>query len=124
MSPDGQQVQEIRRRRFPIVGNGQGRTSFIHVDDAAEATALAIEARAPSPVYNIADDEPAPFAEWLPYLAPLLGAKSPLHMPAWLARPGGREGRGGVVDARPGASSAKAKRELGWQPRFASWRDG
>jgi len=106
------------------VGNGQGRTSFIHVDDAAEATALAIEARTPSPISNIADDEPAPVAEWLPYLASLLGAKPPYHVPAWLARL--VAGKAAVVWSTQGrgASSAKAKRELGWQPRFASWRDG
>jgi nucleoside-diphosphate-sugar epimerase len=123
MAPDGEQAQAIIKRRFPIVGNGQGRTSFIHVDDAAEATALAIQAAAPG-IYNIADDEPAPFAEWLPYLASLLGAKPPFHAPAWLARL--VAGEGGVVWSTQsrGASNAKAKRELGWLPGFASWRDG
>jgi len=124
MAPDGQQAQEIRRRRFPIVGNGQGRASFIHVDDAAEATALAIEAAAPSSVYNIVDDEPAPVAEWLPHMAKVLGAKPPLHVPAWLARL--IAGKAAVVWSTEGrgASNAKAKRELGWQPQFASWREG
>jgi nucleoside-diphosphate-sugar epimerase len=123
MAPDGEQALAIIRRRFPIVGSGQGRTSFVHVDDAAEATALAIEAAAPA-IYNLADDEPAPVAEWLPYLASLLGAKAPLHAPAWLARLVAGEAAVVWSTEGRGASNAKAKRELGWQPRFASWRDG
>jgi nucleoside-diphosphate-sugar epimerase len=123
MTRDGEQAQAIIKRRFPIVGRGQGRTSFIQVDDAAEATALAIEAATPG-IYNVADDEPAPVAEWLPYLASLLGAKRPMHAPAWLARV--LAGQSAVVwmTQGRGASNAKAKRELGWRPRFASWRDG
>jgi 2-alkyl-3-oxoalkanoate reductase len=123
MAPDGEQAQAIIKRRFPIVGKGQGRTSFIHIEDAAEATALAIEAAAPG-IYNIADDDPAPVSEWLPYLASLLGAKPPLHVPAWLARLVAGEAAVVWSTQGRGASNAKAKRELGWQPRFASWRDG
>jgi nucleoside-diphosphate-sugar epimerase len=124
LAPGGQQAEDIRRRRFPIVGNGQGRTSFMHVEDGAEATVLAIEATAPSPIYNIVDDDPAPVAEWLPYLAKVLGAKPPLHVPAWVARL--MAGRAAVVWSTEGrgASNARAKRELCWEPRFGSWREG
>jgi nucleoside-diphosphate-sugar epimerase len=123
LEPGGQQAEDIRRRRFPIVGNGQGRTSFTHVEDGAEATALAIEAAAPG-IYNVVDDEPAPVAEWLPSMASLLGAKPPMHVPAWLARL--LAGKAAVVWSTEGrgASNAKVKRELEWQPRFASWREG
>lgn len=120
---DGYQAAEVRRRRFPIVGRGTGTFSYVHVDDAAAATVIAVERGAPG-VYNIVDDEPAPLREWLPVYAEALGAKRPMRVPAWLA--GLVAGRATVSMATKlrGASNAKAKRELGWQPSHASWREG
>jgi nucleoside-diphosphate-sugar epimerase len=116
-------VEAIRRRRFPIIGAGTGMWSFLHIDDAASATLAAIE-RASSGLFNITDDEPAPVREWLPFLAATIGAPPPRHLPAWLGRLlVGRIGVAMMNEVR-GASNAKAKRELGWQPRFATWRDG
>jgi nucleoside-diphosphate-sugar epimerase len=116
-------VGPVRRRQFPIIGNGQGMMSFIHVDDAAAATVLALEYDG-SGVYNVVDDDPAPLREWLPVLAEALGAKPPRHAPAWMARL--IAGQGGVLmgEQARGASNAKAKRELGWTPRYPSWRQG
>lgn len=119
----GFQLEGVRRGQFPIVAGGEGVTSFIHIDDAATATLAAIEHGKPG-VYNIVDDDPAPVAEWLPALAAAIGAKPPRRVPAWLARlfVGGH----GVImmtESR-GASNAKAKRELGWRPAYASWRTG
>jgi 2-alkyl-3-oxoalkanoate reductase len=116
-------IWPVRKRQFPIVGSGEGVSSFIHLDDAAAATVLALEHDGPA-IYNIVDDEPAPVREWLPVLANALGAKPPRHFPIWLARlfagdPGVMLG----TEAR-GASNAKAKRELGWTPRYPSWRQG
>jgi nucleoside-diphosphate-sugar epimerase len=120
---DGYQASEVRRRRLPIVGKGDGTFSFIHVEDAATATAIAVERGAPG-IYNIADDEPAPMREWVPAYAAALGAKRPRKVPAWLARlVAGREVVGMATMLR-GASNAKAKRELGWQPQHATWRTG
>jgi 2-alkyl-3-oxoalkanoate reductase len=119
----GFQLEVVRRRRFPIVGAGTGVTSFLHIDDAATATLAAIERRTPG-VYNIVDDDPAPVAEWLPALAAAIGAQPPRRVPTWVARL--LVGEHGVVmmtDVR-GASNAKAKRDLGWQPEYPSWRDG
>jgi nucleoside-diphosphate-sugar epimerase len=116
-------VVPVRKRQFPIVGNGGGVSSFIHLDDAAAATVLALEHDGPA-IYNIVDDEPAPVREWLPVLADALGAKPPRHLPVWLARL--FAGEPGVMlgtEAR-GASNAKAKRELGWTLRYPSWRQG
>jgi nucleoside-diphosphate-sugar epimerase len=113
----------IRRRRFPIVGRGTGVWSFIHIDDAATATLAAIERGAPG-VYNIVDDEPAPVAEWLPALAAAVGAKPPRHVPTWLARLAVGEPGVVLMTEIRGASNAKAKRELDWQPAYVSWRDG
>ena len=116
-------LEMIRKRRFPIVGGGTGVWSFVHIDDAAAATVAAIEGGPPG-IYNVTDDEPAPVSVWLPELASALGAPPPRRMPAWLARL--FVGETGVVmmTSVRGASNAKAKRELGWQPRFASWREG
>ena len=123
LAPDGVHADAVRRGRFPIVGSGAGVWSFVHVDDAASATAAAVTRGAPG-VYNVVDDEPAPVAEWLPYLAELLGAKRPRHVPAWLGRlVAGEFGVVMMTDVR-GASNAKAKRELGWEPRYPSWRQG
>jgi len=123
LAPDGVHADAVRKGRFPIVGSGAGVWSFVHIDDAASATAAAVTGGAPG-IYNVVDDEPAPVAEWLPYLAKLLGAKPPRRIPAWLGRL--LAGEFGVVmmtDVR-GASNAKAKRELGWEPRYPSWRQG
>jgi 2-alkyl-3-oxoalkanoate reductase len=116
-------LEPVRKRQFPIVGDGGGVSSFIHLDDAAAATVLALEHDGPA-IYNIVDDEPAPVREWLPVLANALGAKPPRHFPVWLAKL--FAGEAGVMmgtDSR-GASNAKAKRELGWTPRYPSWRQG
>ena len=118
-----QLVKLVRKRHFPIIGDGQGVTSWIHLDDAAAATALALEHDGPA-IYNIVDDEPAPAREWLPVLADVLGAKPPRHIPAWLIRLiAGEDVVLGATQSR-GASNARAKRELGWTPRYPSWRQG
>ena len=122
-APDGHTAREVRRRRFPIVGRGQGTFSFVHVDDAAAATVAAVERGTPG-VYNVVDDDPAPMREWLPAYAEALGAGRPLRVPAVLARlAAGREAVALATGMR-GASNARAKRELGWRPRYASWRQG
>jgi nucleoside-diphosphate-sugar epimerase len=116
-------LEPVRKRQFPIVGDGGGVSSFINLDDAAAATVIALEHEGPA-IYNVVDDEPAPVREWLPVLANALGAKPPRRFPVWLARL--FAGDAGVVlgtEAR-GASNAKAKRELGWTPRYRSWRQG
>jgi 2-alkyl-3-oxoalkanoate reductase len=119
----GFQLEVVRRRRFPIVGAGTGVTSFIHIDDAATATLAAIERRIPG-LYNIVDDDPAPVAEWLPALAVAIGAEPPRRVPVWVARLfAGEHGVVMMTEAR-GASNAKAKRDLGWQPEYSSWREG
>jgi 2-alkyl-3-oxoalkanoate reductase len=116
-------VEPVRKRQFPIVGDGGGFFSFVHLDDAAAATVLALEHEGPA-IYNIVDDEPAPVREWLPVLAETLGAKPPRHFPAWLARLFAGEGAVMMGTTGRGASNAKAKRELGWMPRYPSWRQG
>jgi nucleoside-diphosphate-sugar epimerase len=122
-SPDDAQLELVRKRRFPIVGDGSGIWSFVHLDDAATATALALESGATG-IYNVVDDEPAPVSEWLPALADAIGAKSPRHVPRWLARIlAGQAGVALMTEIR-GASNAKAKRELGWTLRYPSWRQG
>jgi len=119
----GTMLEQVRRRKVPIIGGGTGVWSFIHIDDAARATVAAVERGAPG-IYNIVDDEPAPVSEWLSTLARILGAKSPLRLPAWLGRLAiGEHGVVMMTQVR-GASNQKAKRELGWQPRWATWRDG
>ncbi len=116
-------VEPVRKRQFPIVGDGGGFMSWIHLDDAAAATVLALEHDGPA-IYNIVDDEPAPVRQWLPLLADTLGAKPPRHVPVWLARLfAGEPGVAMGTEAR-GASNAKAKRELGWTLRYPSWRQG
>jgi len=120
---DGTTTSDVRRRRMPIVGKGTGLFSFVHVDDAAEATVAAVERGSPG-VYNVTDDEPAPMSEWLPAFAGAAGAKRPLRVPVWLAKVvGGPEVPTFALQLR-GASNEKAKRELGWQPAHASWRTG
>jgi 2-alkyl-3-oxoalkanoate reductase len=115
--------ETIRRGRLPVVGGGTGVWSFIHIDDAASATAAAVERGAPG-IYNIVDDEPAPVAEWLPYLAEQLDGKRPMRLPAWLAKPMLGELGIALMTSVRGSSNAKAKRELGWTPGYASWREG
>jgi len=113
----------VRQGKFPIVGKGGGVFSWIHLDDAAAATVLALEHDGPA-VYNIVDDEPAPVREWLPALAQAVGAKPPRHFPAWLARVLAGEAAVIMGTQVRGASNAKAKRELGWRLRYPSWRQG
>lgn len=117
------QVRMVRRRMFPLVGGGTGYTSWVHLDDAASATVLAVEQKARG-VFNIVDDEPAPVAEWLPYLARCAGAKPPRRLPAWLARLLAGEMVVAMMTEGRGFSNAKARRELGWEPRYPSWRQG
>jgi nucleoside-diphosphate-sugar epimerase len=116
-------IWPVRKRQFPIVGDGGGISSFIHLDDAAAATVLALEHDGPS-IYNIVDDEPAPVREWLPVLATALGAKPPRHFPVWLARLFAGEAAVMLGTESRGASNAKAKRELGWTLRYPTWRHG
>jgi nucleoside-diphosphate-sugar epimerase len=113
----------VRKRQFPIVGNGSGVSSFIHLDDAAAATVLALEHDGAG-VYNIVDDEPAPVREWLPVLANTLGAKPPRHFPRWVARLVAGGGAVMMGTESRGASNAKAKQDLGWSLRYPSWRQG
>jgi nucleoside-diphosphate-sugar epimerase len=116
-------IEPIRKRQFPIVGNGGGVSSFIHLDDAAAATVLALEQDGPA-IYHVVDDEPAPVREWLPVLAKALGAKPPRHVPRWLARLIAGEVAVIIGTESNGASNAKAKQELGWTLRYPSWRQG
>lgn len=120
---DGPFVEQVRRRRVPILGDGGGWWSFLHIDDAADATAIAVE-RGAAGVYNIVDDEPGPVREWLSALASMVGAKPPFRVPRWLARVlVGRHMVALMTESRAG-SNAKARRELGWAPRHSSWRRG
>jgi 2-alkyl-3-oxoalkanoate reductase len=119
----GEIARLVRGRRFPIVGGGQGVWSFVHVDDAAMATAAAIERGAPG-VYNVADDEPVAVADWVPELARILGAKPPRRLPVWLGRLALGEVGVSMMTQIRGASNAKARRELGWRPGYPTYRDG
>jgi nucleoside-diphosphate-sugar epimerase len=123
LGADGEQTDAVRQRKFPVVGDGGGVWSFIHIADAAEATVAAIE-RGQRGVYNVVDDEPAKVAEWLPELARTLGTKKPMHVPRFVGRLlTGEIGVAMMTELR-GASNAKAKRELGWSPGHPSWRQG
>jgi nucleoside-diphosphate-sugar epimerase len=117
------QVELVRKRQFPLVGRGTGYSSWVHLDDAASATVLAVEQKV-SGVFNIVDDEPAPASEWLPYLAACAGAKPPMRVPKWLARLLAGEAAVTMMTEGRGFSNAKAKRELGWELRYPSWRQG
>ena len=117
------QVEMIRKRQFPIVGGGTGFWSWIHLDDAAAATVLAVEQKATG-VFNIVDDEPAAVSDWLPYLARCAAAKPPLRVPRWLGRILAGDQAVRMMTEGHGSSNAKAKRELGWQLRYPSWRQG
>jgi len=123
LAPGAEQFELVRSRRFPLVGDGGGVWSFIHVADAAEATVATVE-RGGRGVYNVVDDDPAPVAKWLPTLAQELGAKKPMRVPRFIGRLfAGEAGAVMMTDVR-GASNAKAKRELGWRPAHPSWREG
>jgi len=123
LAPGEEQFELIRKRKFPLVGNGAGVWSFIHVADAAEATEAAVE-HGGRGVYNVVDDDPAPVAEWLPALAQTLGAKKPMRVPRFVGRLfAGQVGEMMMTELR-GASNAKAKRELAWRPGHPSWREG
>jgi 2-alkyl-3-oxoalkanoate reductase len=116
-------VEAVRKRQVPVIGGGAGVWSFIEITDAAAATVAAVEAGAPG-LYNIVDDDPAPVAEWLPYLAEVAGAKPPRRMPAWLGRLLAGQFVVAQMTSSRGYSNEKAKKELGWKPRYASWREG
>ncbi len=116
-------IQPVRKRMFPVVGDGNGMFPFIHLEDAAAATVLALQHDGPA-IYNIVDDDPAPVREWLPVLSEALGAKPPRHVPVWLARLFGGQAAVILGTEVRGASNAKAKRELGWTLRYPSWRQG
>jgi nucleoside-diphosphate-sugar epimerase len=117
------QAEMVRKRQYPLVGSGAGHSSWLHLDDAATATVLAVEQRA-SGVFNIADDEPAAARDWLPYLAQCAGAKPPMHFPTWIARPLAGQAAIIMMTEGRGFSNTKAKRDLGWRLRFPSWRQG
>jgi nucleoside-diphosphate-sugar epimerase len=123
LAPDAEMAGLIRKRRFPIVGDGGGVWSHVHIEDAAAATAIAVERGEPG-IYYIVDDEPAPVREWLPVLARALDAKPPRRIPRWLGRLAAGEMAMLMMTEVRGASNAKAKRELGWQLRYPSWRLG
>ena len=113
----------LRKRQAPVIGGGTGIWSFIEITDAAAATVAAIDGGAPG-IYNVVDDDPAPVAEWLPYLAKIAGAKPPLHVPVWLGRPLAGEFVVAQMTSWRGCSNEKARKELGWEPRYPSWREG
>jgi 2-alkyl-3-oxoalkanoate reductase len=123
LAPDAVMAAPIRKRWFPIVGGGGGVWSHVHIEDAAAATVAAVDHGRPG-IYNIVDDEPAPVREWLPVLASALGAKPPRRVPRWLRRLAAGEMATVMMTEVRGASNAKAKRELGWQLRYPSWRQG
>jgi nucleoside-diphosphate-sugar epimerase len=123
MAPGAEQVELVRKRKFPLVGDGGGVWSFIHIADAADATVAAV-AHASRGVYNVVDDDPAPVAEWLPALAEELGAKRPMRVPRLIGRLFAGEAGVVMMTEIRGASNAKAKRELGWSPSHVSWREG
>ena len=123
LDPLGSQIEMIRKRQLPVVGGGTGIWSFIHIEDAATATVAAAEG-GPAGIYNVVDDEPAPASEWVPVLAAAVGAKRPLRVPRWVGRVAGGKAAVVLMTEVRGASNDKAKRELGWQLRYPSWRQG
>ena len=123
IAQDGSLVQAVRRRKLPLVGEGDGVWSFVHIDDAASATAAAVESGRGG-IYNVVDDEPAPVSEWLSFLAHCAHAQPPRHVPVWMARLLIGEHVVAVMNEIRGVSNAKIKRELGWTPRWPSWREG
>jgi nucleoside-diphosphate-sugar epimerase len=123
LNPEGEHVEMIRKRKFPLVGESSGIWSLIQIDDAAAATAAAVEGGAPG-IYNVVDDQPAAAADWLPGLAEAVGAKRPMRVPRWLGRIMAGEAAVTMMTETRGASNAKAKSELGWAPKYPTWRDG
>ncbi len=123
IAPGGELWEGLRARKLPLIGGGGGFFSFVHVQDAAAATVLAVDHGTPG-LYNVVDDEPAPASTWMPYLATLLGAKPPRPVPAWLARPVAGAHLVSMMTVARGSSNAKAKRELGFTPNYPSWRTG
>jgi len=123
LKPEGEHVELIRKRKFPVVGGGAGVWSFIHIEDAATATVAAVE-HGRRGIYNVVDDDPAPVSDWLPAVAGALGAKPPMRLPRWLGRLAAGQAATVMMTEVRGASNEKVKRELGWQPRYPSWRDG
>lgn len=123
LAADGEHTEAIRGRKFPVVGNGAGVWSFVHIGDAAEATVAALE-RGHRGIYNVVDDEPAAVKEWLPEIAKAVGAKPPWHVPRWVGRLAAGEAAVVMMTESRGASNAKAKRELDWEPAHPSWRQG
>lgn len=117
-------LEQVRGRRVPLIGNGAGWWSFIHVDDAATATVKALERARPGSIYNVVDDDPAQVREWLPALASIIGAKRPLHLPTWIARMVAGEHLVSMMTQVRAVSNGKAKTELGWQPAHPTWRTG
>ena len=124
LAPGGDQLEMVRRRKFPIIGDGGGYWSFAHTEDVATGTAAALQRGRAGEIYNICDDDPAPLREWLPALARSLGARPPRHLPAWFARIAASPAAVMMMTEARGASNAKAKAELGWTPAWPSWRDG
>ena len=123
VDPPGEMLEMIRKRKFPVIGDGAGVWSFVHVEDAAAATVKALERYEPG-IYNVVDDEPAPVSEWLPGIAEAVGAKPPRRVPRALARLLAGEAATRMMTETRAASNAKAKRVLGWRPRHPSWREG
>jgi nucleoside-diphosphate-sugar epimerase len=123
LSAGGEQLEMVRKRKFPVVGDGAGVWSFVHIADAAEATVAAVE-RGQRGIYNIVDDDPAPVAEWLPGLANVIGAPKPWRVPRFVGRVLAGEAAVVMMTEMRGASNAKAKREFGWTPAHPSWREG
>ena len=123
LDPEAEMAKPVRRRQFPLIGDGGGVWSLVHIEDAAAATVAAVE-HGPGGIYHVVDDEPAPVREWLPALASALGAKPPWRLPRWLGRLLAGEAATVMMTEVRGADNAKAKRELGWRPRYPSWRLG
>lgn len=123
LASDGSFAKQARKRQFPIVGSGEGVTSYVHVFDAAAATVCAV-GRGAAGVYNVVDDDPSPMREWLPIYAETIGAKPPRRVPAWLVRLATNRFLAQAATEACGASNAKVKSELGWKPAVSSWRDG
>jgi nucleoside-diphosphate-sugar epimerase len=122
-APGGEQWEMLMQRKFPIVGNGAGVWSFVHIDDVAGGTLAALERGTPGRIYNIADDDPAPVREWMPFVAKAIGAPPPRHVPRWVGRLMGEHLVVMMCEVR-GASNERAKRELGWEPAWPTWREG
>lgn len=122
-SREGALGEMLRKGKMPVVGGGTGVWSFVHIDDVASATVAALDRGAPG-IYHIVDDEPAPVNQWIPLLAEEVGGRNPMRLPAWLARPLIGEFGVALMTSVRGSSNAKAKRELGWTPSYATWREG